>query len=305
MKYIFLDTDIGADCDDAIALALLLQAEKKGRCEIIGVTAATTRTGATSAINAICDYYGLKKQTAVLKPPAIDCDKFDNYAYEIMQKYGNTESDVCSVAFMRRKLAECKGKVTFVAIGPLTGVSRLFNSMPDEFSPLTGAELFNAKVEAFYCMGGCFNGEKDNDGYFIREWNFVQDLPAVTDVLSKCTVPAYFLPKETGEKVLTGATLKNAKNNPVADCIRLFGSHNSHTGVAERFSRESWDPLTCYFALDPENSLFKLSRGKVSMDVNGVTSFVPDNNGKDYVIGLAAPAETVQKKIDEIISEKF
>lgn len=303
MKYILLDTDIGADCDDAVALALLLQAEKKGKCEIIGVTAATTRVGATSAINAICDYYGLKKETAVLKPPAIECDKLDNYACEIMQKYGNTESDVCSVALTRRKLAECKEKVTFIAIGPLTGVSRLFESEPDEFSPLTGEELFNSRVEAFYCMGGAFTGEKDADGYYIREWNFVQDLPAVAEVLSRCTVPIYFLPKETGEKVFTGASLKAVENNPVADCIRFFGTHNPYSGVSERFNRESWDPLTCYFALDPESGFFKLATGSAAVDVNGVTSFIHDDSGKNHLIDLAVPAEVVQKAIDEIISE--
>ena len=57
MKFI-LDTDMGSDCDDAGALALLHQLSKQGKAEILAVThCASERTGAVS-IKALNDWYG-------------------------------------------------------------------------------------------------------------------------------------------------------------------------------------------------------------------------------------------------------
>lgn len=53
MKKFILDTDMGVDCDDAVALALLINYKKAGACDILGVTASSTREGATATIRTI------------------------------------------------------------------------------------------------------------------------------------------------------------------------------------------------------------------------------------------------------------
>ena len=301
MEKIILDTDIGADCDDAVALAVLLQAEKRGLCELYGISAATTRKGASSAISAICNFYGVKKDVGVLKPPALECDELDNYDVKIMNKYGENEVDRGSVSFLREKLAKSEEKIVMVAIGPLTGISRLLLSGADEYSPLSGEALFHSKVERLYCMGGCFDGSRDEEGYFNREWNFVQDLDSVRVVLDKCGVPIYFIPKETGEKVFTGNVLKNAENNPVADAIRFFGERNLNTPVLKNFNRESWDPISCYLAVHRNSILFSLRKGNVTMDKDGVTYFSVSKDGCHYVVDLAADAKTVEDEINSYL----
>ena len=55
MKKFILDTDMGVDCDDAVALALLINYKKAGACDILGVTASSTREGATATIRTICE----------------------------------------------------------------------------------------------------------------------------------------------------------------------------------------------------------------------------------------------------------
>lgn len=301
MKKILLDTDIGADCDDAVALAVLLKSELVGKCELCGITTSTTRKGASSTINAICNYYGEKKEVAVLALPALECDALDNYAFDVMQKYGNTESKTDSVYLLRKKLAEADGKLIIAAIGPLTGIKRLFESQPDDLSPLDGTSLFNAKVERLYCMGGCFDGSIDCNGFYNREWNFVQDLDAVRLVLQKCTAPIYFIPKETGEIVFSGDVLRNATNNPVADCIRFFGEKNQGTLAFSQFRRESWDPITCYLAINENSDLFKIQRGNASMDENGVTRFAFNQTGNHYLVTLNCSTEKVAQAINELL----
>ena len=54
-KKIILDTDMGVDCDDAAALAILLNKQSIGEIEILCVTASSTREGATGTIRAIAD----------------------------------------------------------------------------------------------------------------------------------------------------------------------------------------------------------------------------------------------------------
>ena len=43
MKRILIDTDLGIDCDDAIALAMLINLEKRKECEIASVTISSSR----------------------------------------------------------------------------------------------------------------------------------------------------------------------------------------------------------------------------------------------------------------------
>lgn len=53
MKEIILDTDIGVDCDDAIALLLLINSIKKNQCKCDTIVTSTTRIGAVASIKAI------------------------------------------------------------------------------------------------------------------------------------------------------------------------------------------------------------------------------------------------------------
>ena len=46
VKKIILDTDMGVDCDDAVALAILLNKHIAGEIEIGCITASSTREGA-------------------------------------------------------------------------------------------------------------------------------------------------------------------------------------------------------------------------------------------------------------------
>ena len=71
MKKILLDTDMGADCDDAGALALLHIAERANLCSLIAVTVCTVNPYAAGAVDAINGYYGKRVpigQTAVPPP---------------------------------------------------------------------------------------------------------------------------------------------------------------------------------------------------------------------------------------------
>ena len=57
-KNIILDTDIGPDCDDAAALAMLNLYADQGLCRILGITHCTSNPYGAGTIDAINRYYG-------------------------------------------------------------------------------------------------------------------------------------------------------------------------------------------------------------------------------------------------------
>ena len=148
-KQIIFDTDIGMDCDDAAALGILLNAHKRGECEILAITASTGREGATATVNAICDYYGVNGIPVGRMKRMLLCDGVNNYARAVMEKYGTEDVETDAVPLLRKTLAEAAGKVSVIAVGPLSNLEELLKSKADEFSPLCGAPW--ASVQA--CAG--------------------------------------------------------------------------------------------------------------------------------------------------------
>lgn len=59
MKKILFDTDLGDDCDDVLALDLLLAANRFGECELTGITYSSICRNSPSCIHAITSYYGM------------------------------------------------------------------------------------------------------------------------------------------------------------------------------------------------------------------------------------------------------
>ena len=57
-KNIILDTDIGPDCDDVAALAVLNLLADRGLCRILGVSHCTSNPYGAGMIDVINRYYG-------------------------------------------------------------------------------------------------------------------------------------------------------------------------------------------------------------------------------------------------------
>jgi len=57
MKRVILDTDLGCDCDDAGAMAVLHNLEKSNLCQILTISSCTSREDAARAIKIINSYY--------------------------------------------------------------------------------------------------------------------------------------------------------------------------------------------------------------------------------------------------------
>lgn len=266
MKRIILDTDIGVDCDDAVALALMLKAEIAGKVDLLGVTASTTRRGAVATINAICRYYGKNKPVGVAERK-IPCDDMNAYAAACESAYGESDQAGSAVKLMRKLLAGSPEKVTLVAIGPLVNVADLLRSEADEYSSLCGARLVEEKVEEVVIMGGCF---AVNRCEVNPEWNILQDIPSAQYVVQNLRRPVVYSPHEVGGLVFTH---KGDGDNPVWYAMQTFAENNGDD-LTQPIKRQSWDPITCMYTFCDLSEWLALSDpGTVTVTDSGITEF--------------------------------
>lgn len=301
MRKIILDTDMGVDCDDAAALAILLNAHKANKIELKAVTASSGREGATATIKVIMDYYGVSNiPIGSFSSNLLECDYINNYAKAIKDRYNEKDIDNNSVKLIRKILSNSSEKITIVAIGPLTNMSNLLLSNGDEFSDLTGIELVKEKVDKFIVMGGAFiqNYSKEKINAIFSEWNILQDINSAMVFSDKCPIEVIYSPHEVGKQVMTKMEVGD---NPVWTSMLEFAKSNKFS-YEPNFYRQSWDPITCLFSLDELNPDFVLSnRGKITIDNKGITTYVLDKEGKDYYISTRSNLKNIERRINEII----
>ena len=290
MKKYILDTDMGCDCDDIGALAIMLNAVKKGEAELLCVT------------HAINNIHGLRFMENMIKQyeldvPVYKCavpgfmeeghkNVYDFYVKPLTDDNTNTDYKD-SLKEMRKLLAE-NDKVTIITIGSFVNMEALLKSEPDEISDKNGVELVAEKVEAVYSMAGNFVNE--NHG----EFNVVCCLDGARYFADNCPVPVIYSGFEVGEKILTGAHLESFPDDSYIK--KGYFEYSKRTA----YTRPSWDPTTVYQALYPENKLFKLSDNiTVKFDDKGITRFT--EGGKDKRMILDVSTEEAAEELNKFI----
>ena len=168
---LWLDTDIGSDIDDAVALAYLL---RQPRCELVGITTVTGDVQRRAAIaEVLC-------RVAGREDVPIHCGRREPLAYGTGQpnvpQYAAIAGEPhrldrpenAAVEAMRRAIRSRPGEIVLLTIGPLGNVATLFALDPEIPSLLRGV----------VSMAGAFFDLPD------REWNVVVDPEAAAIVYS-------------------------------------------------------------------------------------------------------------------------
>lgn len=244
IKKVILDTDIGNDCDDAGALAMLCGYACRGKCEILGVACCTAKPYAPSCVRAIAEDYRLTFPVGRLT------DGFDG----VQDYYCGLfkEKQACSEEYIRfyRKIFVDNRDIILICIGPLHGMNLLLDSCADDISPLTGTELFKESVSRIYAMCGRFDGE--------TEWNISMDILSARSFFLRCPVPVEVCPFEEGFGVMTGRNLREG-----SAAKKIYASFCKD----KRGVRDSWDPLTVYAAV--EGKKCRGERCRLTVDEKG------------------------------------
>ena len=306
---IIFDTDIGGDCDDTGALALVHRCAEKGLCNLLCVTVSTSNPYSAGCADAINRWYNRVVpigQTDKVIPGDDEkffevcygrhiCENFENSYHKSGYKPEN------AVKLLRKTLSETNQKVNFIVIGSFVNVAELLLSNPDEISPLPGEELVKQKVKCFSVMGGHFPKEGDEEVWFgpeqmLAECNIKVDVASAKVFFEKCPVDCVVSQFFIGWKMLTGNVLiEQERKNPVAESYFVHSHGN----------RSSWDLTSAYYAIFGTGDIFTLNAaGDINVSDNGVTTFTERENGRFRL--LVCPSISVAaNRIDEIITGRI
>ena len=228
VKIIF-DTDLGPDCDDAGALAVLHGLETLGEAKILGVMASTTSPWCAPCTDAINTYYGRGDiPVATLKGPGSPGgseewygDSFNGFIAGYFPNRVRHKEYALDAVYLYRKLlsSQADSSVVIVVTGAITNLRDLLVSGADSLSPLDGLSLVRQKVKLLSVMGGIYPRGQES--------NFMVDPPATRKVVADWPTPIMFSGFEIGEDLLTGSRLKTEtpENNPVAAAYHLWDLH--------------------------------------------------------------------------------
>lgn len=310
-KALWIDTDIGGDCDDAGALALANIAARKGAVDLLGMTFTTSAPAGPACIDAINTYYGNSRiPVGMTDRERFCCETVNSFQEYVARQYPNRffcrqENRFLpaenAVRLIRRGLANAADdSVTFACIGQLNNVSDLLDSQPDDLSPLSGVDLVRQKVREFAVMGGLFLPDGETVTFcgesYETEYNIATDIPSAINFVNKCSSRIVFCDFLLGYRVLTAGPLlrQNDPNNPVTAAYRIFQNR----------PRESWDLLTVLYAIYGTGDLFSISgSGTVTVEPGGKTVFDPTAVGNHYYLRLNVPEKRCAERIDQMLME--
>ena len=237
MKKIFLDTDIGDDIDDALALIMML----KMNVEIVGISTVFRNTFLRARLaKKIVSMFNknIPAYAGYGKPYAYDVDlnaSFNQYSKELDDaKYKpiNKNNDEAIDALIEA-CKKYKDDLIVLAIGPYTNIARAIQKDPEAF------KLVNKVV----VMGGCFFEQ------FV-EYNVAMD-PEAADIVMKADLPLRFISADVTWKVQlddeqTQRVLNyhdKGINGYCAELIRMWKSTCWFNPVLH-------DPLAAYYCFD-------------------------------------------------------
>ncbi|GAA4310533.1 hypothetical protein GCM10023143_19050 [Compostibacter hankyongensis] len=289
---ILLDTDIGSDCDDAGALAVLNKLADRGEAHMLGVIYSSGKNkygiGVCDAINT---YYG-RGDLPLGQYKGNDIgDPADHYSKAIATAGAVYHHDVVDDApelvetYKKILKRQPDSSVTLVTIGHPYGLVLLMRDA-------AAWRLVKRKIKKWVAMTG--TSEKPN-----RDWNFGRNGAEyyIDTLLKHWPADAYFC--TLGREVVTGNKKLPATpaDNPVRKAYALWNDALSH-------GRYSWDQIAVLFAVRPQ--YFRVdSSGALEQNKALQTYWNPrGHNPKHHrvlapVAGNSALADTIETLMSE------
>lgn len=297
---LILDTDMGNDCDDALALGMIHALESRGEVHLLAVTITKDNRNAAAYIDLVDTFYGrpdipiglvrngkTQNDTPMLKVPVERRDAQGRLVYP--RRLHDDAVVPEAVAVLTHVLKDQPdGSVTIAQIGFSTNLARLV-STPE------GRVLVERKVKALYLMAGNFHELKP-------EYNVFTDGSAFAELTKNWPTPMIFSGFEIG-LVITfpmesiDRDFAWAANHPVVEAYRVY------TGKSE--DHPNWDSTAVLDAIRPDRGYFDLSEpGNVTLNEKAATVFTPDPSGKcRYLILKQDQVARIRQLIADLVSQ--
>lgn len=299
---IIFETDMGNDIDDAMALDLLFKNMDQGTINLLAVSVHKNNPYSAEYIDIMRHWYGYPKLPIGVNTACVtdmDCVDYCTVAATLTNEKGKPLFHRSkrpkyeeAVDMYRRILARQPDKsVVIVTVGFSTTMAELLQSAPDRYSPLSGRELVEQKVEYFSIMAGEF--VKEN----YREYNIWNDLEAAKYFFDESPIPMVIVPWTLGDQIqYPGRSIEQdfswASANPMVEGYKAY--------LKMPYDRPTWDVISALYACHPDSDMFTLSEpGEVKVVGEGVTEFSPKADGRYRI--LTPTAEQREKILSYFI----
>lgn len=287
-KKIFLDTDIGDDIDDALALIMLL----KMNVEIVGISTVFKNTDLRARLaNKIVKMMNVNIPIykGCSQPLTYQVDSnasFSQFTEDLLEdKYKPiTENEEDAIDALIDSCYKYGKDLVVVAIGPATNIAKAIKKDKEAFK----------RIDKIVSMGGCFYEQ------FV-EYNAAMD-PEAYDILMKEDLNIHFVSGDvTWQVQLNDKQTKeilefhdNTINGYCASLIRMWKKTCWFNPVLH-------DPLAVYYAIDP--SICELENVWSEIELNGSITRGLTVNRDHFLKYLEHPLENkhrilVTKKVD-------
>lgn len=307
---LIMETDIGNDIDDAIAMDIIYKAVDAGKVNLLGVCINKEGTAPGEYVDILNTWYGHPDIPIGIIHNGADCAAdARNYAKAVVDMktpegkpvFARTLKDhenITEAPVLYRKLlaGAAKKSVVIASVGFSTNLSRLLESGPDEYSKLTGRELVEKKVKLLVTMAGDFENPK------VHEYNVVKDIPAAKKVFEEWPTPVVTSPWEVGSKIKYPATsiendFKWAGLHPMVEAYKAY--------MDMPYDRETWDPTAVLYALEGEKWFTLSDHGFIDVSDEGSTLFKPGKKGtRRYLLVDDGQAEAIKAHFIEIVTSR-
>ncbi len=296
---LILDTDIGNDIDDTLALAMIHAVESRGEVDLLAVTTTKDNRFAGPFADLINTFYRrpnipigvvhngkTPEDSPMIRIPAERKGTGGGLVYPHRLLDGLQAEE--AVHLLRRTLEQhADGSVTIAQIGFSTNLARLIESEG-------GLELVRHKVKTLYAMAGNYAKPEP-------EYNIYTDPEAARILLERWPTPIVFSGFEVGSAILfpheaIAGGFPYAVNHPVAEAYRIF--------LPKLDDRPAWDPTAVLEAVRP-GRYFELSpAGRVSLGPKNITVFDKDPQGRHrYLIVNPDRVAEIRQLLADLVTE--
>lgn len=309
---LIFDTDMGNDIDDAMALAIIHQLERRGAVDLLAVTSTKDHPLSAAFIDAVNTFYGNPDVPIGAVRGGVTPEKGrynglvekknedGSFVYPCDVKSGKDVPD--AVALLRKTLAaQPDNSVKIAQVGFFTNLAQLLDSKPDEHSDLPGSELIQKKVKELVIMAGAFQTIRFGTQHL--EYNVKKDVPSAQKFAEHWPTTV----------IWSGFEIGIAAAYPWQSIMEDFNYVDRHI-IKEGYldyvpekphDRPTWDLTAVLYAIYPDRGYFDLSpKGNVKVNDEGRTDFFPSEKGNDrYLIMSEVQTARVREAFVQLCSE--
>ena len=308
---VIMETDLGNDIDDAIALALLYKYLDDGKIRLLAININKNGDAPAGYADILNTWYGYPDIPVGIIRDGAECenDAEVNYAKAVVQMAGPDGKPLFAgsgvdpaarpeaVTLYRKILSsEPDSSVTIVSVGFSTNLARLLDSPADDYSLLSGEELVAKKVRLLVTMAGRF------DGTDHHEYNVIKDIPAAQAVFGRWPTPVVTSPFELGIRVeYPGESIADdftwTDRHPVVEAYKAY--------LPMPYDRPSWDPTAVLYAVEGGDWFGISAPGRIEVSDEGSTYFTEDPSGRHRYLSVSdTQAEAIKKHFVEMVTSR-